>query len=150
MGKFLKYRLMFCFSVKYQFPDHKRIKIPACYWCTDTTLAPHLQPTPEPTRSGSKTPLLSHRGRFRTQQYTPAACRCRAADPPWACCWDPPPYAITECGYSLRFCTEVSEHRNSYPGFQNGDIHSKTLQLASCCQPRDSRTDNDHLPSLLG
>lgn len=50
----------------------------------------------------------------------------------------------------LWFSIKVKQHRNSYPGFQNCDIHAKTLQLASCCQPRHTRTNDDHLPSLLG
>lgn len=52
--------------------------------------------------------------------------------------------------YCLWFNIKVKQHRNSYPGFQNCDIHPKTLQLASCCQPRHTRTNDDHLPSLLG
>lgn len=79
-------------------------------------------------------------------QHTPAGCQVH-----------PPLGTLQRCFQSLCqvpsclwFSIKVKQHRNSYPGFQNCDIHPKTLQLASCCQPRHTRTNDDHLPSLLG
>lgn len=132
-------------------PNHERKMIPTCYWYKLITQAPG--DTVNPWESISQLPARTDRtvsqwDRFSTQQYLrlpvtihKLAHLGHAAGLPGT---------RPQCGYWLSFYIEVKEHRNSYPGFQNCDIHPKTLQLASCCQPRDSRPDDDHLSSLLG